>query len=95
MITSKNPHGGERTQAHAHPHTQRITAQMVNVLIACEESGAECEGNLPPLMPKLIFPNPKSFVHCSRGEYRSRTFPQMAAAIAEQWGKYILDDLNR
>ena len=51
--------------------------------------------NLPPLMPQIIFPNPKSFVHCSRGEYRSRTFPQMAAAIAKQWGEYILDDLNK
>jgi hypothetical protein len=46
-------------------------------------------------MPQIIFPNPKSFVHCSRGEYRSRTFPQMAAAIAEQWGNYILNDLNK
>ena len=238
MITDKNPHGCERTQADAHPHTHNITAQMVNVLIACEESGAECEAfrelgfnayscdlkaarigsqlrwhivedvrpflkgkhrfytqdqvchrvthwhliiahppctyltrvstvqmykdgqldpvreykmregaaffyecltakcdylavenpipmamaglpqadayacpswfgvkytkktlywlrNLPPLMPQIIFPNPKSFVRCSRGEYRSRTFPQMAAAIAEQWGNYILDDLNK
>ena len=43
MITDKNPHGCERTQADAHPHTHNITAQMVNVLIACEESGAECE----------------------------------------------------
>lgn len=43
MITSHDPHGCERTQAHTHPHTQSITAQMVNVLIACEESGAECE----------------------------------------------------
>ena len=43
MITSKNPHGCERTQAGAHPHAQSITAQMVNVLIACEESGAEFE----------------------------------------------------
>lgn len=43
MITDKNPHGCERTQAHTQAHAQSITAQMVNVLIACEESGAECE----------------------------------------------------
>ena len=43
MITDKNPLGCERTQAHTQAHAQSITAQMVNVLIACEESGAECE----------------------------------------------------
>ena len=43
MITSHDPHGCERTQAHTQAHAQSITAQMVNVLIACEESGAECE----------------------------------------------------
>lgn len=46
---------------------------------------------LPPLMPQLIFPNPKSYVKCSRGKYRSRTFPQVAHAIAQQWGGFILD----
>lgn len=50
--------------------------------------------NLPPLFPTIEYPNPKCFVHCSRGKYRSRTFPQVAQAIAEQWGKYILDELN-
>lgn len=50
--------------------------------------------NLPPLMPEVIFPNPKSFVRSSRGKYRSRTFPQVAAAIANQWGNYILDELT-
>ena len=49
--------------------------------------------NLPPIMPKIIYPDPKSFVHCSRGKYRSRTFPQVAEAIAEQWASCILDDL--
>ena len=48
--------------------------------------------NLPPLMPTMIFPNPKSYVHCSRGKYRARTFPNVAKAMAEQWGDYILDD---
>lgn len=51
--------------------------------------------NLPPLMPKLFYSDPKSYVHCSRGKYRSRTFPQLAKAIAEQWGEYILDELNQ
>ena len=45
--------------------------------------------NLPPIMPSIIFPNPKEFVRASRGKYRSRTFPQVAKAIAEQWGEYI------
>lgn len=51
--------------------------------------------NLPPLLPTLIYPNPKEFVRASRGKYRSRTFPQVAQAMAEQWGKYILDEINK
>lgn len=51
--------------------------------------------NLPPIMPELIYPNPKSFVNSSRGKYRSRTFPQVAAAIARQWSKYILDERRK
>lgn len=51
--------------------------------------------NLPPLLPTLIYPNPKEFVRASRGKYRSRTFPQVAQAMAEQWGKYILDEYNK
>lgn len=51
--------------------------------------------NLPPLMPEIEYPNPKSFVRSSRGKYRSRTFPQVAAAIAKQWGDYVLDELNQ
>lgn len=50
--------------------------------------------NLPPIMPTVEHPNPKSFVHCSRGKYRSRTFPQVADALARQWSAYILDELN-
>lgn len=50
--------------------------------------------NLPPLMAELIHPNPRCFVTASRGKYRSRTFPQVAKAIAEQWGKFILNELN-
>lgn len=48
--------------------------------------------NLPPVMATLEFPNPKEFVRSSRGKYRSRTFPELAAALASQWSKYILDD---
>lgn len=51
--------------------------------------------NLPPLLPTLIYPNPKQFVRASRGKYRSRTFPQVAQAMAEQWGKYILNEYNK
>lgn len=51
--------------------------------------------NLPPLMPQIIFPNPKEFVRASRGHYRSRTFPGVAKAMAEQWGNYILDEMNK
>lgn len=51
--------------------------------------------NLPPLLPTLIYPNPKCFVTSSRGKYRSRTFPQVAQAMAEQWGKFILNEYNK
>lgn len=51
--------------------------------------------NLPPLMPELQYPNPKSFVLSSRGKYRSRTFPEMAMAIAKQWSEFILNDINK
>lgn len=51
--------------------------------------------NLPALMPSIIYPNPKCFVRCSRGKYRSRIFPQMAEAIANQWASFILDDLAK
>lgn len=51
--------------------------------------------NLPPLMPTVIYPNPKQFVRSSRGHYRARTFPQVAEAMATQWSTYILDELAR
>lgn len=50
--------------------------------------------NLPPLMPELINPVFKEYVHCSRGKYRSRTFPQVARAIAKQWGDYVIEQLS-
>lgn len=48
--------------------------------------------NLPPLMARYINPTTRSLVHCSRGKYRSRTYPGLAEAIAEQWTSYILND---
>ena len=50
--------------------------------------------NLPPIMPTIEYPQPKQFVRSSRGHYRSRTFPEVAQAIAEQWSQYILDELS-
>lgn len=50
--------------------------------------------NLPPIMPTCEHPTPKEFVRASRGKYRSRTFPQVAAALAEQWGGYIIAELS-
>lgn len=49
---------------------------------------------LPPIMPQIEHPRPKQFVNASRGIYRSRTFPQVAKAIAEQWSEYILDEIK-
>lgn len=52
--------------------------------------------NLPPLMYGAQLPSkPKCFCKCSRGKYRSRTFPEIAEAIAEQWGTFIIDDLSK
>lgn len=48
--------------------------------------------NLPPLMAKLDYPNPRQFVRASSGKYRSRTFPELARALAQQWSEYILKD---
>lgn len=51
--------------------------------------------NLPPIMPELEYPNPKEFHKARHGKYRSRTFPEVARAIAHQWSAYILDELNQ
>ena len=50
--------------------------------------------NLPPVMPTIEHPAPKQFVFSSRGKYRSRTFPQVAEALANQWSEYIIDDMR-
>lgn len=50
--------------------------------------------NLPPIIPTIINPKAKCYVLCSRGKYRSRTFPEVAEALATQWGDYILSDIN-
>lgn len=50
--------------------------------------------NLPPLMPDGEMTNYKQFVRSSRGKYRSRTFPEVAQAIAKQWGAYVIDHLD-
>lgn len=50
--------------------------------------------NLPPLMAGAVNPDAKCYVTASRGKYRSRTFTQMAEAIASQWGSYVLNELN-
>lgn len=44
--------------------------------------------NLPPLMAECLVGEYKQYVHCSRGKYRSRSFPKVADAIARQWGNY-------
>lgn len=50
--------------------------------------------NLPPIMPTIEHASPRVYTSSSRGKYRSRTFPQVAEALAVQWSSYILDELN-
>lgn len=50
--------------------------------------------NLPPIFAEKEHPHPREFVKASRGKYRSRTFPEVADALARQWSDYILKDLN-
>lgn len=51
--------------------------------------------NLPPLMPEKEIANFKEYVRSSRGKYRSRSFLGIANAMVKQWGKFILDELNK
>lgn len=50
--------------------------------------------NLPPIMATLLHSHPRCYVDSSRGKYRSRTFPQLAEAIAKQWTDAILEDMQ-
>lgn len=50
---------------------------------------------LPPLMPNASCVQVKQFTRSSRGKYRSRTFEGVAKAMADQWGKFILEEISR
>lgn len=50
--------------------------------------------NLPPLFAEYISSDTKCLVSSSRGKYRSRTFPGLAAALAEQWSNFIISVEN-
>lgn len=45
--------------------------------------------NLPPIMADASNPEYRSYVRCSRGKYRSRTFEGVAKALAKQWGDFV------
>ena len=51
--------------------------------------------NLPPLFAEYIKKKKKSLHRCTRGKYRSRTSPLLAAALARQWSDYILLQSNK
>lgn len=51
--------------------------------------------NLPPIMAEVEHSNPKSFVSSSRGKYRSRTFPELARALARQWSEFIINERKK
>lgn len=51
--------------------------------------------NLPPIMAEIDYPSPRCYVTASRGKYRSRTFPQLANAIAKQWSEYIINEIQQ
>lgn len=48
---------------------------------------------LPPIMPTVVASHYRQFARCSRGKYRSRTFPEVAQAIANQWSAFIIGDV--
>lgn len=50
--------------------------------------------NLPPLFATVDFPGARCYVTASRGKYRSRTFTQLADAVAKQWYEFICSDIN-
>lgn len=48
--------------------------------------------NLPPIFATVVYPGARCYVTASRGKYRSRTFTQLADAVARQWYDYICSD---
>lgn len=51
--------------------------------------------NLPPLFRTLENPSRRSWVYCTRGgKKRSKSFPVIAQAMADQWLPFILQTLN-
>lgn len=51
--------------------------------------------NLPPLMLGCSFPRPRSFVYSTKGsKKRSKSFPEIAEAMAAQWLPIILDSFT-
>lgn len=50
--------------------------------------------NLPPLFAQLVNTQAKCLATCSRGKWRSRTAPNLAKAIVEQWGAYVKEHLE-
>ena len=48
---------------------------------------------LPPLMPEMDNPNPKAWIVKRTGGWRNRSrfFPGMARAMAEQWGRILVE----
>lgn len=51
--------------------------------------------NLPDLMAEVISTKVKCLVTSARGKYRSRTYPGLARAIAEQWSEYIINQKTK
>lgn len=49
---------------------------------------------LPPLIPSIFHPFPKSLVASSRGKYRSKTSPYLAIAQSLQWTEVLCDDFD-
>lgn len=50
---------------------------------------------LPPVLPTIIYPNPKCFVTYSRGKYRSRTFKNVGKEMAKEWGAFLCENIKK
>lgn len=52
--------------------------------------------NLPPLVPTCYATQIKSYVYSTRGgKKRSKSFDEISAAMANQWGSFVLKEMNR